>query len=105
MAVSEKTLQERLGFAYANYLGRLTTTNRRDIPAEILDDFLELEKAMSREEIRFDEGLEGALARTMGEMEARQHIETIMGMYDKVAKRDPMAEYHPKKDSDKGESL
>lgn len=105
MAVSDKTLQERLGFAYANYLGRLTTTNRGDIPAEILNDFLELEKAMSREEIRFDEGLEGALARTMGEMEARQHVETIIGMYDKVAKMDPLAEYHQKKDSGNVESL
>lgn len=87
------TIQERLGSAYADSLIRLRGVENQ-IPDEIRGDFEKLGKELNREEAKADEGTITATMRTMGADEATRHAETILHMFDTVAKMDPLNEYH-----------
>jgi hypothetical protein len=93
LATGDSTIQDRLGSAYGDSLIRLTVD---DLPEEIRGNFIELEKALTRENDKGDEGLIAATMTIMSPTEAASHAETIISMFDKVAKMDPMNEYHTK---------
>jgi hypothetical protein len=93
LATGEGTIQERLGSAYADSLIRLRT-DINEIPDEIRGDFEALNKALTREEAKGDEGTIVATVRSMESDEAARHAETILHMFDRVAKMDPQNEYH-----------
>ena len=87
------TIQERLGSAYADSLIRLRGVEN-DIPSELRSNFDELEKALTKEQAKGDEGTIMATMRNMEPDEAARHAETILNMFDTVAKMDPLDEYH-----------
>lgn len=93
LATGRGTIQERLGSAYADSLIRLRGVEDQ-IPNEIREDFERLGKQLTREEATADEGTITATMRTMGSDEASRHAETILHMFDTVAKMDPLNEYH-----------
>jgi hypothetical protein len=95
LATGQGTIQERLGSAYRDSLMRLRGVEN-EIPEEIRNDFEALEKALTREEAKGDEGTIAATMRVMEADEAAKHAETILSMYDTVAKMDPQNEYHTK---------
>lgn len=95
LVTGQGTIQERLGSAYADSLMRLGG-DRDEIPEEIRNDFEALEKALTREEAQGEEGTIEATMRVMEADEAAKHAETILNMFDTVAKMDPQNEYHTK---------
>ena len=93
LATGQGTIQERLGSAYADSLIRLRGIEN-DIPDEIRPDFEALGKALTRVKAEGNEGTIIATIRTMEVDEASRHAETILHMFDVVAKMDPQNEYH-----------
>jgi hypothetical protein len=90
LATGQGTIQERLGSAYADSLIRL---RGEELPDEIRSDFDALEKALTRAKAEPDEGTIAATMRTMESDEASCHAQTIVDMFDVVAKMDPQSEY------------
>ena len=97
LATGQGSIQERLGSAYGDSLIRLRGIEDQ-IPNEMRTDFEELEKALTREEAKGNEGRIAATMSTMESDEAARHAEKILHMFDTVAKMDPMNEYHTKAD-------
>lgn len=91
LATGEGSLQERLGYACSGALVRLRD---EDLPREMRDEFKELMSALTREEAKGEEGTIAATMHVMDSAEARKHADTILSMYDQLAKRDPVNEYH-----------
>lgn len=95
LATGQGTIQERLGSAYRDSLMRLRGVEN-EIPEEIRNDFEALEKALTREEAKGEEGTIAATMRVMDPLEAAKHTEKIVSMFNVVAKMDPQNEYHTK---------
>src|SRR5436190_2797707 len=89
LITGQGTIQERLGSAYADSLIRLRG-GTNDIPTELRSDFDQLERALTREPAEGDEGTIMATIRVMEADEAVRLAETILHMFDTVAKTDPL---------------
>lgn len=95
LASGQGTIQDRLGSSYVHSLIRLMPV-KDEIPEELRADFEELENALTRAEAQGDEGTVAATMKIISTDEASAHAEKILSMFDKVAKMDPMNEYHTK---------
>jgi hypothetical protein len=86
LASSQRPLQERIADAYVYHLIHL---RRHELPAEIRDDFAELNRVLTSEQAKGDEGNVAASAAVLGEVEAHRVIDSIVSMYDRVARYGP----------------
>ena len=90
MAMSNQSVQERLGDAYRSHLMKIAlgAGAERRIPPEIEDEFSRLESSMRARE-GGPEGSIMASARALRAEEALELISSIVSMYDRLAKYGP----------------
>ena len=86
LAAGEAPLGVRIGEVYARELFYLEA---QELPDDIRADFGRLSAAMSRGRPVGAEGIIAASARALTEREARDFAESIVSMYDRVAKYGP----------------
>jgi hypothetical protein len=83
LATSVLGLRERLTDAY---ISNFVLLNTRDLPSEIRQEFQELTNALSQASTGGKDGTLAVSAATLSDDEARRLIQSIISMYQRLAK-------------------
>src|SRR5438552_4117724 len=91
LASGQGDIRQRLADAFVGSLIRLKPD---ELPEELRDDFRALQKELTSARPEGDEGTVLASTNTMSGNRAAELAKQIVSMYDGIAKRDSLCEYH-----------
>lgn len=91
LAGGQGNIKERLLDAYISALIRLKPD---DLPKEMQQEFSMLQEELTKAEPIGNEGKLRATINSISSDRAAEIAEKIVGMYDKIAKRNPLKDYH-----------